>query len=195
MSAVTVRALEPADWPVLERLFGARGACGGCWCMAWRLVHKEWEARRGEPNRRAMRALVQRGEASGVLALAGDEPLGWCSVGPRADFTGLERKWSLATDWDERTWSVTCFFVRREHRGEGLGRRLLAEAVRIARDHGASRIEGYPVANRGADGRPLPGSFIWTGVPSLFEACGFRALPNPPGKRPIYVRRLRAKKA
>ena len=27
----------PQRWPDLERLFGPRGACAGCWCMWWRL--------------------------------------------------------------------------------------------------------------------------------------------------------------
>ncbi|MSR63461.1 MAG: hypothetical protein EXS08_13550 [Planctomycetes bacterium] len=40
-----VRALRPTNWPALEALFGA---CGGCWCMAWRLERAAWEAGRGQ---------------------------------------------------------------------------------------------------------------------------------------------------
>jgi len=185
-----VRALEAGDFAALEQLFGARGACGGCWCMAWRLPHKIWEERRGDLNKRALRKLVQSGKASGVLAFAGGRAVGWCSVGPRADFVGLEAKRSLATDWDERTWSVTCFYTEKEWRGQGLGRALLAAAVELAKRHGATRIEGYP-ASPPKDGGDLPPAFAWTGLPSVFERCGFRPLADTPGKRPIYVKRLK----
>src|SRR3712207_7273034 len=50
--------LTPERWGDLERLFGARGACGGCWCMPWRLSRSRFERQRGEQNRAALRALV-----------------------------------------------------------------------------------------------------------------------------------------
>jgi GNAT superfamily N-acetyltransferase len=162
--------------------------------MAWRLEHKVWEERRGEPNRRALRKLVRGGAATGVIALCDGRAVGWCSAGPRADFTGLAAKRSLATDWDARTWSVTCFFIAREWRGAGLGARLLARAVALARERGAARLEGYPAVPPRAGGE-LPSAFAWTGLPQLFERCGFERLAQTPGKRPIYVRRLARRRA
>ncbi|MSR63464.1 MAG: GNAT family N-acetyltransferase [Planctomycetes bacterium] len=191
--SVEVRALRPSDWPALEALFGARGACGGCWCMAWRLERAAWEAGRGEGHRRAFKRLVEREQALGAIALADDCPegraVGWCSVGPRADFVALEAKRSLATDWDERTWSVTCFFVAKDWRKCGLGKRLLEVAVALAKEHHATRLEGYPVLPPKAGGE-LPAAFAWTGLPRVFERCGFKPLAKTPGKRPIYVRAL-----
>jgi GNAT superfamily N-acetyltransferase len=184
-----VRPLAKGDWPALEALFGERGACGGCWCMAWRLPHKVWEEKRGDPNRRALKRLVERGEAGGVLALSGGRAVGWCSAAPRADFAGLAAKRSLATDWDERTWSVTCFFIAKDWRARGLGSKLLAAAVALARKRGATRIEGYPAALP-RNGGDLPAAFAWTGLPQVFERCGFERLEETPGKRPIYVRRI-----
>src|SRR5215831_13148559 len=40
----------PSRWADLEALFGERGACGGCWCMVWRLSRKEWLAGEGAGN-------------------------------------------------------------------------------------------------------------------------------------------------
>lgn len=188
---LVVRPVAAGDFPRLAELFGPRGACAGCWCMAWRLERAQWEAGRGAPNRARLARLVRasdRRAPPGVLACAGERAVGWCSVAPRAEFTALARKRSLATDWDERTWSVTCFFVARDWRRRGLGKRLLGEAVRLARRHGATRIEGYPAAppRQGGD---LPAAFAWTGLPAVFEACGFEPLAEAPGKRPIYVKR------
>jgi hypothetical protein len=35
-------------WPDFEALFGENGACGGCWCMLWRLTRKEFEQQKGK---------------------------------------------------------------------------------------------------------------------------------------------------
>ncbi|HEX6883118.1 MAG TPA: GNAT family N-acetyltransferase [Planctomycetota bacterium] len=189
-AAVTVRPVRPSDWEALAELFGARGACAGCWCMAWRLPRARWEAGRGAGNRRALRRLVTSGTPPGVLAFAGERAVGWCSVAPRAEFAALAKKPSLATDWDARTWSVTCFFVAKDWRKRGLGRRLLDAAVRLARAGGATRVEGYP-APPPKQGGDLPAVFAWTGLPAVFERCGFAPRTDVPGKRPIYVRALR----
>jgi len=44
--------LTPERWRDLESLFGPRGACGGCWCMFWKLPRREFSRRKGEGNRR-----------------------------------------------------------------------------------------------------------------------------------------------
>jgi hypothetical protein len=36
-SRIETRELAPGLWADLEALFGGNGACGGCWCMYWRL--------------------------------------------------------------------------------------------------------------------------------------------------------------
>ena len=156
--------------------------------MAWRRPGREWEEHRGASNRRAMQRLVASDTPPGLLAFAGSEAVGWCSVAPRADFRSLETKRSLATDWDATTWSITCFFVRKDWRGKGVGDALLAGAVRFARERGARALEGYPaVPTKGA----LPSAFAWTGLPSMFERAGFERLAQTPGKRPIYAKRFR----
>jgi hypothetical protein len=53
--------LTPERWPDLERLFGPRGACAGCWCMFWRLPRSEYEAGKGDPNRQALQEIVESG--------------------------------------------------------------------------------------------------------------------------------------
>ena len=190
-SKVTVRPLTSSDWPIIERLFGPNGACGGCWCMTWRVPRggKLWEECKGEKNRRAFQKLVQAGKVFGVLAFAGDEPVGWCCVGPRTDFARLTTIKALQTNWNEGTWSVTCFFIRNGWRRSGVGTALLAEAVKVAKAAGASELEGYPI-------RPytdsVPGAFAWTGVPVLFEKQKFVDITPPGNARPIYRKTFRS---
>ena len=72
--------LTPERWPDLERLFGERGACAGCWCLWWRLPAAQWRAQRGEANRRALKQLVRAGPPPGLLAYLAGEPVGWCAT-------------------------------------------------------------------------------------------------------------------
>ena len=52
---LTVHPLTPARWPDLVRLFGASGACAGCWCMWPRRSAAEFRRDKGTGNRRAFR--------------------------------------------------------------------------------------------------------------------------------------------
>ena len=55
----------------------------------------------------------------------------------------------------------------------------------IARRHGVSRIEGYPVTPK--SDKPIPPAFAYTGLPAVFESCGFRALPRQGFSRDVQV--------
>ena len=184
---LTVRPLTRDDWPVIERLFGPKGACGGCWCMLWRAPYggQRFEDDKGLPNKQAFRKLVSSGEVYGCLAFAGNEPVGWCSIGPRGSFPGLERSRVLQTDWDEGTWSVTCLFIPQRWRGRGIALALVRNAVELARHEGARELEAYPVVPR-CEGTAIPAAFAWTGVPSIFEKAGFLVATPVGNRRPIY---------
>jgi GNAT superfamily N-acetyltransferase len=191
MRALSARPLTAADWPVIEELFGAKGACGGCWCMLWRVPFgngREWKAALGERNRDSFRQLIEEGRVFGTLAFRGGAPVGWCSLGPRGDFPGLTRKRMLQTPWDEKTWSITCFYIPARERGRGVASALLAEALRLAESRGARSVEAYPV--RPKEGKKIPAAFAWTGVPALFERAGFRCVIDN-AHQPVYRTTLR----
>ncbi|MBI5369252.1 MAG: GNAT family N-acetyltransferase [Planctomycetes bacterium] len=170
---LTTRELSPKLWPAVESLFGPKGACGGCWCMSWRIAKGEkWEAVKGETARDRFRALVQSGAAHGVLAFDGAEPVGWCAFDRRPDFAKLDRAPSFACDDAAEVWSIPCFFIQSGRRGQGVATALLAAALAALRKRGARIVEGYP-AKPSKTGAPIPGAFAWTGTQSLFEKAGF----------------------
>lgn len=140
--------LTPERWDDFVTLFGSHGAVGGCWCMYWRR-EGAWQPRKGEENREKMRALVQGGTVTGLLAYAGDEPVGWVSLAPRADFAGLARSRVLAPVDAQPVWSIVCFFIRSRWRGQGVMRALIRGAVDYAAAHGAQIVEAYPMDPEG----------------------------------------------
>jgi GNAT superfamily N-acetyltransferase len=187
---LSLRLLDADDWPVVEDLFGDNGACGGCWCMWWRVPRggKLWQEAKGKKNRLAFRKLVQARQVHAVLAFDGQEPVGWCCFGPRSSFPRMERVKACRRDWSGSTWAIVCFYVPARHRRRGIASRLLQMARDEAFEKGASEVEGYPVTVA-EEGKAVPGAFAWTGVPALFEAAGFRELPGQEGSRRIFLAR------
>lgn len=186
-ASLIVRALRRDDWPTVERLFGGRGACGGCWCMWWRVPRggKAWEEAKGEKNRAALRRLVESGQVHAMVAFDGEEPVGWCSFGPRATFPRLETVRALRHPHSPETWSITCFYIPSAWRGRGVATQLLEAATSHAFAAGASEIEAYPVVPM----KPTaPAAFVWTGVPRLFERAGFERREQPGETRPLYAK-------
>ncbi len=93
---ITCHPLTPDRWDDFVAVFGARGACAGCWCMWWKLSRKEWEAHKGTGNRRAMKKIVDAGEVPGLLAYHDGRPVGWCAIAPRERYATIERSRLLA---------------------------------------------------------------------------------------------------
>ena len=178
----TFEPLTPGRWQDLEELFGTRGACGGCWCMAWRLAPRVFRAGKGEGNRNALRALVQVGPPPGVLAYVGKAAVGWCAVAPRSEYPRLANSRVLAPVDGRPVWSVSCLFVTQSHRRKGLSALLLRAAAELAFSQGAEIVEGYPTDPGGKD---MPAPFVWTGLPSAFAKAGFSEVARRSETRPI----------
>ena len=187
-----VLPLSRARWRDLETLFGERGACGGCWCMWWRLPRSQFDRQKGAGNRRAFKRLVDSGETPGILAYRDGRPIGWCALGPRRTYPVLDRSRTLKQIDERPVWSVTCLFVARPHRRKGVTVDLLRAAAGHAARRGASLLEGYPVEPR--TGR-LPDAFAWTGLPSAFRKAGFAEVLRRSPTRPIMRLVLRAPRA
>jgi GNAT superfamily N-acetyltransferase len=184
---LVIHPLTSDRWDDLETLFGPRGACGGCWCMDFRLPRSEFEKGKGEGNRRALRKRVRTGSAPpGLLAYADAEPVGWCAVAPRDEFSKLDRSRVLAPVDERPVWSIVCFFVRKDYRRRGVTRTLIDGAIEFAREHGADLLEAYPIDPKKPD---VPPVFACHGLLSAFLATGFEEVARRSETRPI-VRRV-----
>lgn len=171
-----------ARWSDLEELFGERGACGGCWCMFWRLPRKEFDAGKGAGNKRAFKKIVSADREPGLLAYAGKEPVGWCALAPREDYIALERSRILSPVDEQAVWSISCLFIKKPYRRTGVSTVLLKAAVEFAAKRGAKIVEGYPVE---PSMMSMPDPFLWHGIASAFKAAGFDEVLRRSKSRPI----------
>jgi len=196
-----IHPVTPDRWPDLVDLFerpGPRGAwprTSTCYCTFWRLPPAEYELGfrqqsleniSGGPNKQAMEDLIAGGTVPGLLAYRDGEPVGWVAVSPRTELVRLEQVptfGSAEEPGDERTWSVSCFYVHRSDWRVGVGAALLEAAVVRAREHGATAIEGYPVKAGSID--------PYTGYDTMFAASGFELLRPGRGRgRALWRRAL-----
>jgi GNAT superfamily N-acetyltransferase len=183
----TWKPLSPETWKDFERLFGERGACGGCWCMTWRRPRQEFRAGTGAGNKAAIKKLMESGAPIGILLYRDAEAVGWCSVAPRKQFVALERSRVWAPVDDVPVWSVSCFFVAKPHRNQGLTVELLQAAAAYARQLGAKVVEGYP-QDLGA--KTLPPAFVWTGLQKTYARAGFAEVARRSPAKPIMRKQL-----
>jgi GNAT superfamily N-acetyltransferase len=176
-------SLTPDRWLDFEKLFGPRGACGGCWCLFWKKPRKQYLTDAYERNRIDQKMIVECGTVPGILAYFEGESVGWCAVEPRGNYPALERSRILKPVDDQLVWSVTCFYVGKKFRNRGVTVSLLKAAVQYVSSKGGKIIEGYPVEV--GDGKS-PAAFIYTGVASAFNQAGFVEVARRSEKRPIF---------
>ena len=180
VTALEFCPLTAERWTDFENLFGKNGACGGCWCMWWRLKRSEFERLKGEEKRKAMKNIVGSGNVPGILAYANGQPVGWCSVAPRETFPVLERSRVLKRVDDKPVWSIVCFFVAKPFRGKGVMGKLLKAAVEYAATHDCEIVEAYPVEQE-----TFVPVFVYTGLASTFRKARFVEVARRSATRPI----------
>jgi GNAT superfamily N-acetyltransferase len=169
-------------WKDFETLFGEKGACGGCWCMYWRLKRSDFEKAKGEGNKKKLKQLVAGKEIPGLLLYEDNKIAGWCSVAPRENLPVLENSRILKAVDDQPVWSIVCFYIEKNHRRLGLSQPFLKYAIDYCRNHGAKIIEAYPLDVKSKD---YPSVFAFTGFYSTFLKAGFKETARRSETRPI----------
>jgi len=180
-SALSFKPIKRDLWSDLEELFGFNGACGGCWCMHWKLRGKAYEESKGMENRQMHKAIVTSGVVTGLLAYWHGEVVGWVAVEPRNAYEKLAYSRVLKPVDDEEVWSITCFYVSRKFRRKGIAVGLIEAAVDHVKSEGGKIVEGYPVETK----EDSPAPFVFTGTVSAFKQAGFKEVARNSPARPI----------
>ena len=168
-----VRPLTPETFPLFQAL-GERhnGLFGGCWCT-W--FHPETGERGpgAEGNRAFKKLLVERGDAHAALVMDGDEAIAWAEYGPPAELPNLHhRKQYDAEKSADPDWRITCVFVDKRHRRQGVTELAITGALDLIARAGGGRVESYP-HDLTEQTKKVSSSFLYNGTRRLYERLGF----------------------
>jgi GNAT superfamily N-acetyltransferase len=180
--SLSIKPIKRNLWTDFEELFGLNGACGGCWCMHWKLRGKAYDKAKGYTARQMHKSIVDSGVETGLLAYCEGEVAGWVAVEPRSAYIKLEHSRVLKPFDDQPVWSVTCFYVATAHRKKGISVELIKAAVEHVRQKGGRIVEGYPVETM----KSMPAPFVFTGTASAFQEAGFEEVMRNSPSRPIF---------
>lgn len=161
----------------LADFFEQYGNPNYCWCMRWRLKSVEFREINSKERQSKLESLIQSNVPVGVAGYHQGKVVGWCSIAPRETYPLLERSTILKRIDNLPVWSVVCFFVAPNFRGQNLSVKLLRSAVTYAISEGASVIEGYPVEP--------DKSYRFMGSPAIFEQAGFEEVGTAKNGRSI----------
>jgi ribosomal protein S18 acetylase RimI-like enzyme len=166
--AFTVKPLDGSTWDAFAELVERNnGIFGGCWCIGF---HGE----RGRPaDYRATKEERVRTDRAHAALVFDDEGLaqGWCQFGSPAELPNIKHRRVYEKDAPPLPdWRITCFWVDRKHRGQGIARAALEGALDQITRAGGGRVEAIPEVT---DGREAQGRFLFSATVELFEDYGF----------------------
>lgn len=166
---------------------GLKGSWGStCWCMFPRLTDAQMKALPGDGavkdrRRAAMTKLARRrSHAPGLVAFDGDESVGWVALGPRPEFTRVDKSRATPPVDEEPVWIIPCVTVLKAARGQGIAVGLIKAAAAYAFEKGAPAVEAYPRA----DDKRTGADNIYFGTEPLFRRAGFDTVRGPLENRP-----------
>jgi GNAT superfamily N-acetyltransferase len=165
----TTRPLDASTWAAFAELAERNsGVYGGCWCIAYHLERKQqW------PNyREAKEDLVRTGRAHAALVFDEDgSAQGWCQYGSPEELPGIKHRREYDKDPPPLPdWRITCLFVDKRHRGQGIARAALEGALEQIAHLGGGLVEAISEVTAG---REAPGRFLFSATAELFERNGF----------------------
>jgi len=165
----TVRPLDASTWDAFAELVERNnGIFGGCWCIGY---HPE-AGQKGISYHAAKEARVREDRAHAALVFDDSGTAqGWCQYGNPEELPGIKHRREYDKDAPRRPdWRITCFYVDKKHRGQGIARAALEGALAQIAEAGGGLVEAIPEVTAG---REAPGRFLFSATVELFEQYGF----------------------
>ncbi len=139
-----------------------------CFCCFFHAISREaWETATREANRLAARRMIEQGQMRGLLAYAGETPVGWCHFDRLANLPGAPVFYPELASKDGESAAIVCFTVAQGWRGQGIAAALLKKALEDLKASGVKRVEAYPVLNDDSQ------EHNYLGPMRLYESAGF----------------------
>jgi len=182
----TVAELSPASWDAFAELVERNnGIFGGCWCIGFHLTSRH----QYDDHRAAKEELVRTDRAHAALVFDQDGlAQGWCQYGSPEELPGIKHRRRYDQDPPPLPdWRITCFWVDKKHRGQGIARAALGGALEQIARRGGGLVEAISEVTVG---RNAQGRFLFSATVELFEDHGFTRVRQVGKHAWIVSRRL-----
>jgi GNAT superfamily N-acetyltransferase len=122
---------------------------------------------------RSRQRLVDEGVAHAALVMAGEEAVAWAEYGTPDELPTIHhRKEYDATKEAEPDYRITCVFVDKRHRRQGVTELAIQGALDQIARAGGGRVESYP-HDLTEQTKKMSSSFLYNGTRRLYERLGF----------------------
>jgi GNAT superfamily N-acetyltransferase len=177
--AFTIRALTAETWDAFADLAERHnGVWGGCWCTYFHTFESE-KSHTVEGNRVLKEQRVRAGQAHAALVFDGEVAVGWCEYGTPEELPNINHRKEYEKGLERLPdYRLTCFFIDKRYRRQGVSATALRGALDLIAQAGGGVVEAYPQDNAG---KQITASFLYNGTRSLFEQAGF-TYDRPKGK-------------
>ena len=163
------------------------GIFGGCWCISFHLDPEGGKVP-SKYYRKMKEDLVTEGRAHAALVFDGPNAVGWCQFGPTTELPNIRSKKAYDQGVGKLPdWRITCFFVDRERRGDGIATSALSGALRYIAQAGGGVVEAYP---EDYTGERTSNSFLCSGTLGMFTKAGFRKVRKIAMRRWVVTKRV-----
>ena len=178
-----VEPLVPDTWEAFARLAERHnGVFGGCWCTYFHTFSSE-KTYDAADNRALKQRLVNEGRAHAALVFDGDEAVAWCEYGTPEELPNIYHRKQYEAELDRLPdYRITCMFVDKRYRRQGVTEVALRGALDLIAQAGGGVVEGYP---HDTDGKKV--AVLYNGTRALFERTGFSYV-RPKGMRNCVMR-------
>lgn len=177
------KLMNEETWPNFEAMFQKhKGVRGGCWCTFHQCSSSEFQKMQKEERRDFHRERVFGGTSTGVIYYEDDCPVAWCEFGKAELFEQINRNRAYKNLSLEvkPEWRICCIFTDKEHRKEGLSKKVLSAALTLIEEMGGGKVEAFPLDIPGNE-KPQ-----YTGTVKMYLEEGFKVVA-PLGKYQLLM--------
>lgn len=186
MNNLSIKELNMETWKDFERLVQKHnGIWGGCWCKNFHPSPPQ-KIDSQEAAKSYKLSLVKEDRSHAALVYDGDTCVAWCQYGPPEELPNIYHKKEVESKMTMPDWRITCIFVDRDYRKNGLSFFALKGALEFIKNAGGGVVESYP---QDTEGKKINNSFLYNGTKEIFEKAGFH-YEGQKGKNHCIMRKI-----
>jgi GNAT superfamily N-acetyltransferase len=167
-----IEPLAPRTWDAFADLAERHnGVWGGCWCT-WFHCYPDPAERKELGNREFKHMLVEQGRAHAALVFDGDVAVAWAEYGPVEELPNIHHRKQWEREAVRRPdYRITCLFVDRRYRRNGMAAVAVQGALALIAAAGGGLVESYP--HDVPPGKKTSSSFLYNATRTMYERLGF----------------------